>query len=111
MHADDARLAAADHHLPGMATILDDAVLGDWIGEERARPPQLTYLRYRPGTSLVAGLELPAIDGGPGRGFAAAYRRGSPKVDKAMEWAHRNGLEIIADRSLGVVIGPDAADR
>ena len=74
----DRHLVQRDRALPALATLLDpDAfgqVLRDLPGTEASiGQPRPTYLRYKPGTSCLAGFEVP-IDGRPVDVHAATFR-------------------------------------
>lgn len=111
----DARLALADLAVPGLAEVLDPLPLvhrlaPDW-GVATAR---VAYLRYKPGTSLVAGLVLTGEDGVPAVAQAFALRSGSEdkltKVVLAGE-ADDVGRGAVVDRHLAVGITDATADR
>lgn len=65
----EAALIRRDPALPGLSTLLDPAafarLLADDAGTGPGLPPRCRYLRYKPGTSCVAGYERDGADGGP----------------------------------------------
>ncbi|MEE6280603.1 phosphotransferase [Georgenia sp. MJ170] len=111
----DQRLAAADPAVPGLAEVLRplDLVqrLAPGWGAVAAR---VTYLRYKPGTSLVAGLVLTADDGATVAAQALALGPAAPdkltKVRRAGE-ADDVGLGAVLDPRLGVALTDVTADR
>src|SRR5690606_21713011 len=111
---EDRTLAAADPGVPGIATVLDEACLAERLADAGwdVDGARLTYLRYKPGTSLVGGLILRRSDGARIRAFAAAYGEGAPeKLDKSWRAAARHSGVILTDRDAGLVVGDVAADR
>ncbi|GAA4432416.1 hypothetical protein GCM10023169_38110 [Georgenia halophila] len=115
---DDERLAAAEPDLPGVRQILDLEALRDCFrdgwGDAAVEEVRVTYLRYKPGTSLVAGLVVTGRNGARTRAFAAAHRRDTPqKITKALRAADPDdgGRPALADRALGLALGGASADR
>lgn len=109
---DDAELTRRDPGLPGLALLLDPCGLGEvlaGLGIDRS-PPDVTYLRYKPGTSVVAGLWFAAERR---CGFAIAYAdAGRPKLAKARRYADRAQPELFGiDEPAGLVVGCARADR
>ncbi|MFD1719464.1 phosphotransferase [Georgenia deserti] len=114
MREEDRTLAAADPGVPGIATVLDEACLAERLADAGwdVDGARLTYLRYKPGTSLVGGLILRRSDGARIRAFAAAYGEGAPeKLDKSWRAAARHSGVILTDRDAGLVVGDVAVDR
>lgn len=76
MNTHDADIAARDLALPGLRLLLDDnsllAALRTLPALHGARELHVTYLRYKPGTSCVAGLAIVCADGETRRYFAKA---------------------------------------
>ncbi|WP_324649833.1 hypothetical protein [Georgenia sp. H159] len=112
--ADD-RLAATDPLIPGLREVL--APLGlvrrlapGW-GAVDAR---VTYLRYKPGTSLVAALVLTDDDGGTSFAQALALGRAAPgkltKVRRAGD-ADDVGRGAVLDAERGLALTDVTADR
>lgn len=66
---DDVALIARDAAIPGLATLLDRdlflATLREKLPGARLLSARTTYLRYKPGTSCLAGYELQTHPGGP----------------------------------------------
>jgi hypothetical protein len=99
-------LDLADPQLPGLATIGDETALRavlSAVGEELV---ERGYLRYKPGTSLVAALRL-----GSGPAFAYAVSAAArPKLDKLVDRAPEGSL-ICSAPAEGLLIARAAADR
>lgn len=92
-----------DARLPGLAELLDQDRLAARIGETGAR---LTHLRYKPGTSCVAGIAL--ADGDAfGYGVSDAAR---PKLDKIIRRADA-GAVLVHDRDRNLIIARARTDR
>lgn len=76
MNTHDADIVARDRALPGLNLLLDAeallAALRTLPSFDRLYEVSVTYLRYKPGTSCVAGLLLHLNDGGTLRYFAKA---------------------------------------
>ncbi|HKS35224.1 MAG TPA: phosphotransferase [Enterobacteriaceae bacterium] len=76
MNTHDADIVARDRALPGLNLLLDAeallAALRTLPSLDRLCEVSVTYLRYKPGTSCVAGLLLHLNDGGTRRYFAKA---------------------------------------
>jgi aminoglycoside phosphotransferase len=78
----------ADPAVPGLGLLLDDARLRTWLEERDQRLLRRCYVRYKPGTSVVVGLQLAS-----GRAFALAVSaEGRAKLDKLR---HRAGDEDV----------------
>jgi aminoglycoside phosphotransferase (APT) family kinase protein len=78
----------ADPAVPGLGLLLDDARLRTWLDERGQRLLRRCYVRYKPGTSVVVGLQLVS-----GWAFALAVAaEGRPKLDKLQ---HRAGEEDV----------------
>jgi aminoglycoside phosphotransferase (APT) family kinase protein len=112
-------LIARDPALLAMATVLDQATLTTFVAERWASagygpPPQqvlVRYLRYKPGTALVAGLEL---HGPAGTAMAAAKATAvgaAPKLAKTLRAVERTGGWGIVDASAGLAVHAAVADR
>lgn len=108
-------LGLTDASVPGVALIGDGDRLWQILAEAGERLIDRGYLRYKPGTSLVAGLRLAS-----GHAFAyavgaAAAAKPRKTVDRAPEgsvlcWSPANGLLIAragADRDLPGLLRPD----
>lgn len=78
-------LLERDAELGGLGVLLDPQALRAWLGEHAVDSAQArtTYVRYKPGTSLTAGLE---VAGGPAFGYAVAPHA-APKLDKLVSRA------------------------
>lgn len=102
MQPADAALLARDPGLPGLALLLDDDALGARLGA----PVRRRYLRYKPGTSCVLGLD---VDGR--RCFAVAYaEQTAAKLAKSAASAPR-GSVLVVDEGLRVLVARPSADR
>lgn len=114
------RLLSTDPDVPGLALLLDDDALGEWVGR-RLGPDVVgarrTYLRWKPGAGGVARVRLERVQGtdrpdgtGASDVFLAVWRPGSaPKLDKTVE---RGGRAVLAvDRDALAVLARPTADR
>lgn len=102
MRSADAALLARDPGLPGLALLLDDDALAARLGA----PVRRRYLRYKPGTSCVLGLD---VDGR--RCFAVAYaEQAAAKLAKSATSAPR-GSVLVVDEGLRVLVARPSADR
>lgn len=96
----------ADLAVPGLPMMLDDARLAGWLAARTTFTlTRRNYLRYKPGTSCVLGLET---DRGPAFAIAVSAA-GRPKLDKYLERAGDAVLTV--DRDRGLLLGLPAADR
>lgn len=102
MRPADEALLARDPGLPGLALLLDSAALAAWLGA----PVRRRYVRYKPGTSCVLGLELDAR-----RCFAVAYADGSAGTLAKSAAAAPAGSLLAVEGELGVLVARPAADR
>lgn len=118
MRPEDHLLVGRDPDVPGLALALDDAALLGWLDPRWRREPGLaaarvTYLRYKPGTAIIAGLEL-TTNGGTVLAAAARFvaADGTAKIDQAAR--HAGGGSpfpaVLDHETLGVVV-PARADR
>lgn len=112
--ADD-RLAAADPALPGLRAVLDPLPLARRLAPTwDVADARVTYLRYKPGTSLVAGLVLTDDDGVPSFAQALALRPAArDKLAKVQRAGTGDdvGRGAAIDPSLGVALADVTADR
>jgi hypothetical protein len=99
-------LDLTDPQVPGVATIGDAGALGDLLGRVEEDLLDRGYLRYKPGTSLVAGLRLAS---GPAFAYAVSAEA-RPKLDKIIRRAPRGSL-IWQSPADGLLIARPAADR
>lgn len=99
-------LELSDPRVPGVASIADGAVLAELLAAAGEELLERGYLRYKPGTSLVAGLRLAS---GPAFAYAvsAAAR---PKLTKLLERAPR-GAVLVSSAAEPLLIARPAADR
>lgn len=111
----DARLVAADPAIRGLREVLSPLGLVQRLapgwGVSAAR---VAYLRYKPGTSLLAGLVLTDDDGATSFAKALALGEGAPaklaKVARAGE-ADDAGRGAVVDARAGVALADVTADR
>ncbi|MGC0273647.1 hypothetical protein ACO0LV_11720 [Pseudactinotalea sp. Z1739] len=113
LSTDDAHLLDADPDLPGLAVLLDDAVLAEFL---RRRNPAVhsahaQYLRYKPGTALVAAVHLRTADGDRLALAQAVTRAGRPKLDKLARSAKDRRTWCHLDDSLFLAVADAGADR
>ncbi|MQA82325.1 MAG: phosphotransferase, partial [Streptosporangiales bacterium] len=116
--AADRDLAHREPDLPGIRLALDVEALADrlahWLPAGDALVEgRVTYLRYKPRTSLVAGLALRTTSGHR-QAFVKAYGPGSaPKLDKLRSvGAHdRIGLGTFVDDGLRLAVVDATSDR
>ncbi len=102
MRSADVALLARDPGLPGLALLLDDDALAARLGA----PVRRRYLRYKPGTSCVLGLD---VDGR--RCFAVAYaEQAAAKLAKSAASAPRSSV-LVVDEGLRVLVARPSADR
>lgn len=113
LSTDDARLLDADPGLPGLAVLLDDAGLAEFL---RRRNPAVQrahtqYLRYKPGTALVAAVHLGTDDGDRLALAHAVTRAGRPKLDKLARSAKDRRLWCHLDDDIHLAVADAGADR
>jgi aminoglycoside phosphotransferase (APT) family kinase protein len=112
-------LIAHDPALPAMATVLDQAALTAFVAERWSLagcgpPPEqvlVRYLRYKPGTALVAGLELRGPAGTTMAAAKATAARAAPKLAKTLRAVKRSGGWGIVDASASLTVHAAVADR
>lgn len=111
----DHRLAAADPALPGLRAVLDPLPLVRRLAPGwGAADAQVRYLRYKPGTSLVAGLLLTHDDGATSFAQALALRPDARDKLAKVERAGAGddvGRGAALDGALGVALTDVTADR
>lgn len=108
MSAFDLSLVERDPDLTGLRLLLEQQSLADWLAEHGVHegPTELTYLRYKPGTSVTAAL---TIAGEPA--FAYAVSPGAlPKVEKLLRRAP-SGSVLAYDWRRRVLVARPRADR
>lgn len=111
----DTRLVATDPGIPGLRDVLSP------LGLVRRLAPawdvadaRVVYLRYKPATSLVAGLRLTAADGATSFVQALALGVGAPeKLAKVVRAGDGDdvGRGAVVDPRLGVALSDVTADR
>ena len=96
----------SDEAVPGAAAITDEVALAARLEQVGERLLRVGYLRYKPGTSLVAALGLAS-----GPAFAYAVAPGSrPKLAKTIQQAPA-GSVLIDEPGTALLIARPAADR
>jgi len=106
MRAEDRALAAADPALPGLPLVLDDDALAgalrEAVPDAGIRAARGTYVRYKPGTNCLVGLELETASG-THRGYARCEPpEDRPKLEKVVRTAKVPGSAGFA----GVLLAP-----
>ena len=110
MRAADADLVARDPALPGLATLLDDEVLGRWLAAAGRAGGRRRYLRYKPGTSCVLGLDVDTDEGTTAAVLTCVSAESAPKLDKTRRRAPV-GSVLAADPAAGLLLTTAAGDR
>lgn len=108
----DAALVRADPGIPGLAVLLDDTELTAWLA---VHAPQLRlvrrrYLRHKPGTSCVLGLDVRTADGTLECYLTAHTPDAADKQDKTVDKAV-DGTVLVTDPERVLLLGTVAADR
>lgn len=108
----DEALVARDPRVPGLAAVLDAApTIGALAPHWQVDSLHTTYLRYKPGTSLVVALRMVTVDGRTHDVQLAAY---GPGAGDKMAKAHRRGeagLGVVTDHERGLVLADALTDR
>lgn len=113
----DRAIVRDDPSLPGLATVLDDDVLGAFLAASPdsplTGPAQVTYLRYKPGTAVQATVRATSPDGAGSVliGVQAVGPASAPKLEKMIRSARRRGAWCAYNGGLGLVAHEIAADR
>ncbi len=115
----DRTIVARDRAIPGLATVLDDTRLTQYVQASwpsRETPPRqvrTTYLRYKAGILLVGAAELMFDDRRTVALLAAASAQASGKVEKIRDHAARRSgdLPLLVDGAQQLVVAPIVADR
>lgn len=116
LSAADEALAARDAALPGLATVLDpsalQAVLAGRFPALAGRTLVPTYLRYKPGTSCLAGFRADGAEGSTWFNVAARTLEAASKFVKFLErppLATDLGPSraVVADHALAISVFPD----
>jgi hypothetical protein len=119
LHPDDRALVDRDRQIPALGLCLDGARLAERVAAaaEPAWGPlcsvRVDYLRYKPGTSCVAGLVVGTASG-ERHAFAKAGAPGQvAKLGKTAVYAtpDRHGFAPVLDPDLALLIAPASADR
>ncbi|WP_152188119.1 aminoglycoside phosphotransferase/kinase family protein [Georgenia satyanarayanai] len=111
----DARLAVSDPALPGLGEVLAPlGLVGRLAPGWGVREARVVYLRYKPGTSLLAALVLTGDDGATSFAQALALRPGAAdKLAKVRRGGQGDdvGRGAVVDGSLAVALTDVTADR
>lgn len=103
MEQGDAELIAADPGLPGLRDVLQPARLMERVGWD-FYTVEVRYVRYKPGTSVVAGLAVTGAEGEVSMAQAFAYATGrSDKLSKVIAAGEDD------DVGRGVLVTPELA--
>jgi aminoglycoside phosphotransferase (APT) family kinase protein len=95
-----------DPHVKGTAVLTDTDALTELLGTTNERLLRRPYLRWKPGTSCIAALELAS-----GPAYAAAFSSASEeKLAKTREQAPA-GSVLLVDQELCVLVARPSADR
>lgn len=111
-------LVRRDRAVPGLDLALDDAALSAWMAPRWVGPgsflgARVTYVRYKPGTSVIAAVVVHTTGGTvPALGRFVATG-GLGKLEKLMRAAERTPgpFAPVVDVDRAVAIGPVGADR
>lgn len=114
----DAAVVHRDRELAALPVLLDDAALGVhlrgcWTSDlDRPDVSRVTYLRYKPGTMVVAAVETVTRDVRDVRMLVATSASARAKLDKLGSSATRHGIPMLAaDDDLRLLLLPVEADR
>ncbi|MGY2075307.1 phosphotransferase enzyme family protein [Blastococcus sp. SYSU DS0828] len=110
MQPADADLAARDPGLPGLPVLLDDDVLAGWLAGHGLGTARRRYLRYKPGTGCVLGLELRTGAGAVPAVLSAWAGHSAPKLAKTRRRAP-GGTVLAVDEGRRLLLTTGAADR
>jgi hypothetical protein len=119
LHPDDRALVDRDRQIPALGLCLDGARLAERVAAAAGAAwgpvcsVRLDYLRYKPGTSCVAGVVV-ATASGEHRAFAKAGAPGQvAKLGKTAVYAapDPHGFAPVLDTDLALLIAPASADR
>lgn len=113
LRTDDALLFGADPAVPGSAVLLDDDALAHVLRQRNpaVRSAHATYLRYKPGTALVAAVRVGTADGDRLALAQAVTRAGRPKLDKLALSARDRRTWCYLDEELILAVAGAGADR
>ena len=114
--SDDAELVRRDRNLPGLSTLLDPEAFLDALRPSLPKVDlqtgEITYLRYKPGTNMLAAYRLTTSDV-DAKVYAKAHRpSASVKLYKAMQRPSLRGplgpgCIVLADRAIEIVVFPN----
>ena len=100
------QLDLQDPDVPGAAVIADGVVLSELLAQAGEDLLDRNYLRYKPGTSLVAGLRLAS---GPAFAYAVSPKA-RPKLAKLIDRAPEAAV-LVHSTTASLLVARPAADR
>lgn len=108
----DEAVVLRDPALPGLALLLDDDALGDWLGRRLQAPVRVNgrYLRYKHGTSCVLAADVDTGSAQHSCLFSAYAEPVSVKVTKTVERA-LPGSVLGTEPARGLLVTTPGADR
>lgn len=108
----DEAVVLRDPALPGLALLLDDDALGDWLGRRLQAPARVSgrYLRYKHGTSCVLVADVDTGSSQQSCLFSAYAEPVSVKVTKTVERA-LPGSVLGTEPARGLLVTTPGADR
>ncbi|SEE95486.1 phosphotransferase enzyme family protein [Ruania alba] len=108
----DRALIARETDLPALATVLDPERLQSWLGDRLGVEihAQIRYLRYKPGTSCVAAVQVSGPSTCRTMVVTAYASGGFRKLAKSVNRAPAGAL-LAMDPSLSALVAAPAADR
>ena len=110
MRSADADLAARDPALPGLPVLLDDEALNGWLTGHGVGPGRRRYLRYKPGTSCLLGLDLCAGGLAVPAVLSAWSAESAAKLTKTRLQAP-HGTVLASDEASNLLLTTGEADR
>lgn len=113
LRTDDGQLLGADPALPGLAVLLDDDALTQFLQQRNpaVRGAHATYLRYKPGTAMVAAVQVRTDDGERLALAQTVSRAGGAKLDKLARSAKDRRTWCYLDDELILAVASAGADR
>ncbi|HLR93325.1 MAG TPA: phosphotransferase [Jiangellaceae bacterium] len=109
----DQELLEREPTLPGVAVLFDEAALTACVQAHQPSVSEvrLRYLRYKPGTAMVAGLTLTAAEGTSFAAARAMSMSDQTKLVKYQDAAQRAGAWSVTEPEHGLCVYDAAADR
>ncbi len=110
---DDVLLARSDSALPALTVLLDDQALTAFV---QSHDPSITsahatYLRYKPGTAVLAAVHLYCDDGEKVALAHGVTEQGTAKLDKLSRSAAKRRTWCFSDTTFGLALAGAGADR